>query len=191
MRVEGRERLVQQGTWRARESARDPLALATRDLARAGVRQVGDAEPLEETVDRVPIRRAEADVGAHAEVGEERVVLEDKPYGPALRRQVDAARRVEPRVSVESDPPANRTHEPRDRPEDARLARARRPDQREGLGPHVERQLESERAEGMGKLCVEGRHDGISLTASKRRALAATSSAPIARAVSKSTSNCS
>ena len=194
MGVERRERLVEEQHVRVageRPRERDALTLAARDLPGPGIGEPSDPEPLEQPVDRATITSAVRDVPPHAQVREQRVVLEHEPDRPALRRHVDATCGVEPRHAVECDAAAPRPEEPRDGPQDARLARPRRPDERERPRRDLERQLEVERAKGVGKLCVEDRHDGISLTASNRTALAATSSAPIARAVSKSTSNCS
>ena len=124
--------------------------------------------------------------------GKERVLLEHEPHRAALRRHVDAGRGIEPGVSVDVD--ASR----------ARAAAARRsarrtldlpapdgPDEGDRLRPDLERQLEADVAETVGKSDVERRHEGTSLTARRTAALTTTSSAPIARAVSKSTSNCS
>ena len=188
------KRLVEQQHARLpRERPRegDALTLAAGDLAWPCVGEVTDAKPVEQVANGSPVGRAERDVRADGEMREQRVVLEDEPDRPALRRQVDAAPGVEPRLVVECHAPALGAHEPGDRPQHARLAGARRPDQRERLPPDLERQLESERAERLGEVDVERRHVGTSLTASRSDALATTSSAPIARAVSKSTSNCS
>ena len=194
VRVERGERLVQEeGPRLACESTRhgDTLALAAGDLQGARISDVGDPEPLEQAVDAPPVGCAERDVAAHAQVREERVVLEDEADRPPFRRDVHPARRVEPGLLPEEDTTPRGPQEPGDHAQDARLPGPRRADQGERLRSDLEPQLEIERAEGVGKICVEDRHDGTSLTARSRTALAATSSAPIASAVSKSTSNCS
>ena len=89
VRVERRERLVEQQDLRvARERARerDALPLAAGELARPRVREVRDAKALEVVVRSVTPRVL--DVLANRHVREERVLLEDEPDAPALRRQL-------------------------------------------------------------------------------------------------------
>ena len=92
--VERGERLVEQEHGRVTGECageRDPLTLATRQLARSRGGQVGDPEALEQLVD--PLPPAEADVAAHVEMREERVLLEDEPDRATLGRKVDPGAR--------------------------------------------------------------------------------------------------
>ena len=85
MRVERGERLVEEQHARvARERARerDALALAARELAGPRLREVRDAEALEQLVD--PLLAAVGDVLPHGQVREERVLLEDEPDAPLV-----------------------------------------------------------------------------------------------------------
>ena len=192
VRVERRERLVEQEhrrVARERPRERDPLPLAAGEVARPRLREVRDPEALEQLVDALPA--AEGDVAAHVEVRKERVLLEDEPDRAALRRQVDAGVRVEPRLGAQRDPPPLRPQQPGDRAQHARLPRSRRPDERERLAPERRRQLEPKGAERVVEGELERVHVGTSLTARRRKALMITSSAPIASATSKATSNCS
>jgi hypothetical protein len=194
VRVERGQRLVEEkhpGAPRERARERDALALAARDRVRPGGCERGDAEALEERVDLRRRRAAEGDVAADAEVREQGVLLEHEPHRAALGREVDPSLGVEPRLAVERHAAAARPLETRDRPEERRLARPRRADERERLVADGEGQLEVERAKTVVDVCVELRHVGMSLTTRRSAAEASTSSAPIARAVSKSTSNCS
>ena len=105
VRVERRERLVEQQharVARERPRQRDPLPLAARQLARLRVREVRDAEALEQLAD--PLLAAEGDVPRDAQVREERVLLEDEPDASLVGR---GGRRpgVEPDLVVERDPP--------------------------------------------------------------------------------------
>jgi hypothetical protein len=100
---------------------------------------VVDAEALEELLDAG--RASKADVRTDTKVGEERVVLEDVPHRPVFRRPVDAKASIEPQLVAERDRAAVGPGESRDGPQDRRLAGAGRPDERDGLGPDIERQL--------------------------------------------------
>ena len=120
---------------------------------------------------------------------EERVVLEDEPDAAPVRGQVDAAR-LEERLAVEDDPPLRRPHEPGDRVQHGRLPRAGRADERERLAPDLERYRELEGAKRMGEVELK-RHRVSTFAASRIAALTATSSALIASASRKSTSNAS
>ena len=122
---------------------------------------------------------------------EERVLLEDEPDRAPLRREIEAGVGIEPDDPVDRDPPPLGPEQPGDRPENARLARAGRAHEGDRLRPDLERQLETDVAETVGKSDVERRHEGTSLTARRTAALMTTSSAPIARAVSNLMSNCS
>ena len=103
-----------------------------------------------------------------------------------MRRPVSS--HVSPATAIR---PASGASEAGDRPQHRRLARTRRSDERERRAV-ADAQLDSgdEATEGMGELEVE-RHRVTSLTDSRVAALVATSTALIARATSKSRSNCS
>jgi hypothetical protein len=134
MRVERCERLVEEehgGPPGERPRKRNPLPFAARELLRARRRELSDPESLEQRVDGAPAC-AEGDVGAHAEVREERVVLKDESHPPLLGWQRDAALCVEPRLAVERDTAAARLGEPGDDAQDGRLAGARRAHERDG-----------------------------------------------------------
>ena len=103
---------------------------------RGGRRKMRDPEALEQLVN--PRAAAEGDVAAHVEVREKRVLLEDEPDRAPLRREVDAAPRVEPGVRAERDLPSLGPQEPCDRAQHARLPRSRRSDERERLPPELE-----------------------------------------------------
>ena len=132
VRVEGRERLVEQQHARVagkRAGERDPLALTARELGRYAPGKVRDAEPLEELVGAAAA--AVGDVLAHGHVREERVLLEDEP-DPALARAGGRAlppSRTRPRRRARSG--RRRPHEPGDRAQDRGLARAGRADERD------------------------------------------------------------
>ena len=139
------------------------------------------------------MRRPSARVGdvlLDGHVREERVFLEDEAHPALLRRSVDACSRVEEDPRAERYPAAFRLREAGDAPEDARLACAGRPDEREGLASDGERQLEPKRAKGEGDVEVERVHAGISLTRRRIMALTTTSNAASASATSKWMSNC-
>jgi hypothetical protein len=122
---------------RAREA--DALALAAGELARPGAGEVGDPEALEQLVGAaVP---TECDVPAHPEMGEERVVLEDVADRALLRWPADAALRVEPDLVAEDDPACVGPRQPGDEAQYRRLPRARRPDERDGLGADLQPEL--------------------------------------------------
>ena len=140
VRVERGHRLVEQqhrGIACERPGQRDPLALAARELLGPRPRQVRDPEPLEQLVHAVAA--AEADVRLDGEVREERVLLEDQPDPPLFRGQIHATLGVEQHLVPEHDPPPARPDEAGDRAQRGRLARPRRPDQRESLAPDLER----------------------------------------------------
>ena len=125
------------------------------------------------------------------EVREQRVLLEQVADPPLLGRTVDPGRRVEPRLAVDADTPLPRPRQACDDTERRRLARPGRPDERDGLAA-LDRQLDVrvEGAKGMGVVDPE-RHRVRSLTESRTPPLTTTSTALIARATSKSRSNCS
>ena len=142
VRVERRERLVEEehgGFAGERARERDPLPFAARELRRLRRGQVSDPEPVEQLVDGASAR-AERDVSAHAEVWEERVVLEDQADAPPLGRQRHAPLRVEPLLPVEQDAAAGRLNEARDDAQHGGLACAGGADERDGAR-NVEREL--------------------------------------------------
>ena len=96
---------------------------------RAG--EVPDPEPLEQHV-HVAAACAERDVRAHAQMGEERVVLEDEPDAAPVGREREPERGVEPRLAVECHASALRLCEARDDAQHRRFPRAGRPDERDG-----------------------------------------------------------
>ena len=142
----------------------------------------GDAEALEQLVDA--LAPAVGDVRADGQVREERVLLEHEPDAALLRPQVDAALDVEPRLVVERDAARGRVREAGDRPQHRRLARARRPDERDGP-----RDVERERQLEVAKRKREVESEGSHLRVTRRAALMRTSNALTASATSKSTSN--
>ena len=140
-RVERRERLVEEqrvGSRAERPRQRDPLALAAGERRAAARRPWRHPEAVEQLAG-VPLRRSArgtprmriGDVPPGAQVAEERVVLEDEAAAPPLGRQLDSGVGVEPGLAVALDPAAPRPDEPGDRPQHGRLARARRPDERQ------------------------------------------------------------
>src|SRR5204862_974886 len=188
VRVEGGERLVEQqdgGVGRQSTCEGHPLALAARELARLRVREGGEAEALEQPVLAPP---PELDVLAHRQVREEGVVLEDEADRTLLRRQVDAAHRVEPGVPVDRDRAA-RGLEPRDRPQQGRLPGARGSDERDDLSAERQLYAEGELTKRDVNREKERVHPPTTLSASRTATPKQTKRAPIARAVSKSTSN--
>ena len=138
---------------------------------------------------RPPIAGTEGDVAAHVEMREERVLLEYEPDPPPLRGK-SIPRVVSSQVSgAERDDPVIRPKQAGDGPEHARLARAGRADERDGLGTELECYREPEGAKSVIEVESERVHVRTTLTAKRIRALATTSSAPIASALSKLTSN--
>ena len=130
VRVECRQRLVEEQDGRLpRKSARECDALALTAGERAGPRvgDVRDAEPLEQLVDAR--LSGVCDVRAHAQVRKERVFLEDEPDATLLGPPVDAFGAVEPDLVVECDAAVG-PRQAGDDPQHRRLARARRPDER-------------------------------------------------------------
>ena len=121
--VERGERLVEQEQPRLRgERARqrDALRLAAGDGARASARGVPHVEAFEQRqrplAPLAPRRAAdrELDVLQRRHVREEREVLEDVADAPAAYGYVNAARRVEERLSVNRDEALIGADEPRD-----------------------------------------------------------------------------
>src|SRR3954447_11090521 len=93
--------------------------------------QVPDPEPLEQRV-HVTAAGAEGDVRAHAQVGEEGVVLKDEPDAASVGGEREPECGVEPRLAVERDATVSRLGEARDDAQRRRLARAGGPDERDG-----------------------------------------------------------
>ena len=194
MRVEGRERLVEEEHVRiASERPRqtDPLALPARELARPRTTEVGDPEPVEHRIGERPVERAEADVLRHVEVREERVLLEEVTDAPTLGRQIDTRAWCPAMDAVDLKSTLPRRHEPGDHAQHGGLPGTGGADQR-GRRAARNGQLHRcyEGTKGMGEVEFE-RHRENSLTSRSRPALTATSTALIASATSKSRSNCS
>ena len=183
--VERGQRLVQQQHLRvAREGSRqrDPLPLSPGELGGARGGEVADAEALEVGVRLVTAR--ELDVLANGQVREERVVLEEEADGALVYRSVDPARRVEPGLPADLDPPFPWTHEPGDRAQDRRLARAGGADQ--GDRPvDLQRQPEVEGPKRNQDLVEERGHERRSRRVRSRARLKTTSTALMATAASK------
>ena len=102
VRVERREWLVEQQHGRvARERSckSNPLAFAAGQLAGPLIREMGDPEAFEQLVDA--ITPGIADVGANAQMREQRVVLEHEPDAPLFWRAVDGF--IQPDVIAERD----------------------------------------------------------------------------------------
>ena len=117
------------------------------------------------------VARAEADVAQHVEMREERVLLEQVADAPALRRDVDAAARVEQDGLAERDDAALRPQQPGDDAQHRRLPGARRPDERERLARldgQVGRRVEA--AKRVSEPDAE-RHRVVSLTERRTSAL--------------------
>ena len=194
VRVERRERLVEQQDARLegeRPRERDPLALATRQLADAGRSEMGDSEPFEQVGHRRSATGAEADVREHVEVGEERVLLEEVSHPATLGRHVDASLGVEPGPIAERDDAGPRPQQPGDHPQHRRLPGSRRADEgRRGAVRDGQLDGRVEATKGMGEVDAE-RHRVRSLTERRVTALMITRTALIASATLKSRSNCS
>ena len=122
---------------------------------------------------------------------EERVLLEEVADTAMLRRDIDPTGRVQEHRLVERDDTVIRSQQPRDDPEQRRLPGARRPDEGHrlaGLDRQVGRRAVA--AKSVVEADVE-RHRVVSLTERSTSALVRMRSALIARATSKSRSNCS
>ncbi len=192
VRVERRQRLVEQqnlGVAGERAGEGHALALAAGQVVRPRVREVGDAEALEQLPH--PLAPAERDVGADAHVREQGVLLEDEADRALLGRQVDAARAVEPRAVAQRDTALVRRHQAGDRAQHGGLARARGAGQRHRLAFDRQLGVEAEVPKLLRDRDLEGIHEVSILVESRIAALSTTSRQPIASAVSKSTSSCS
>ena len=177
MRVERSERLVEQQHRRVpREGPgeRDALTLAAGELSGTRVCEVRDPEPLEQVADGAGVGH----VRTNAHVREKRIVLEDEADAPLLRRQ------SAPRRAVERHASARRLQQTGDDAQHRRLARSRRPHERDGA-LDGERQLEVESAKRNAEVEEEASH----LRVRSSSALTSTSNPPSARAVWKSTAN--
>jgi hypothetical protein len=131
-RVERRERLVEQHDLRVGGQGAgqgDALALAARELVRVGLGAVGEVDEVEALRPPFGTRRPEARVGADREVREQRAVLEDHPDPPRLGLRPRA--RARHLATADAHPPAVRALEAGDQPQQRRLARAARPDERD------------------------------------------------------------
>ena len=189
--VERGQRLVEQEHPRAaceRPGEPDPLALSARELGRPGLGKVSDPEAVEKL--RAPRLPAVDDVLLDRHVREERVLLEDETDAATLGRHVDAAPRSRTaRRPASSIRPRSGGRGRRSR---AGLSTSRRPKARPAR-PSRGRSRALARAgtsEGERRCRAERVHRGRSLTVSRMAALRSTSSALIASATSKSTSNC-
>src|SRR5205085_11418982 len=96
-----------------------------------------------------------------AQEREQRRVLEHQPDPAVLRRHVDPSSGVEQQARPARDPTLVGTQEPRDGPQDRRLTRPGRPDQRAGLVPEREAHVEAESAQAMAELDLEGSSHGL------------------------------
>ena len=132
-----------------------------------------------------------ATLRAHRHVREQRVLLEDEADRAPLGRQVDLRGGVEPRPLAERDAPAVGAPQPGDGAQDRRLAGARGPDERDGLGADAQADAELERAKGDGEVELERLHEESILYESSTPPLSTTSSTPMARATSRFDSSCS
>ena len=149
---------------------------------------MAQAEAVEQLADR--LARPEGHVLLHRQVREERVLLEDVAHRALLGLEEHAALGVEPDLVAERDAAAPRAHQAGDGAQDRRLAGARRPDQRQRVARlYAEVGANGKVAERDVDVEMERVHALSSLTVRRMAALNTTSSAPRARAVSKSDSN--
>ena len=131
VRVERRQRLVEQQDARVARSARasatrwrsPPDSSAGRAFARWRSRTARGA--------RRPAARRRRRCSPHVHVREERVLLEHEAEPPLVRLEEDPRPGVEPDILAQRDPPGSRPDEPGDGAEHRRLARSRRPDERD------------------------------------------------------------
>ena len=168
--VERAERLVEEEHLRlGRERAGEAhaLPLPARELRRVAVAEVLELHEVQELVDALGDLRlralahleAERDVLAHGHVLERRVVLEDEADVALLRRE---RRRV---LAGEEDLAGVGRLEPGDDPEQRRLARAARPEERrERARLDVERDVveRDEVAEALRDVADENGHQAVS-----------------------------
>ena len=146
-RIQRAERLVEQqdlGCHRQRPGERHALALAARELGRALVGPLGQADERQQLVDALAglglgalaDRQPEGDVVADGHVGERRVVLKDEADPPLLRADVADV------VAVDADRPAIGDLESGDDPQKRGLARSGGAEQRgqRALG-HLQRDV--------------------------------------------------
>src|SRR5262249_7833291 len=144
-----------------------------------------DAEALEVLVGRVAPRVL--DVLAHGHVREQRVLLEDEPDAPLLRRQVPVG--IDPDVVVDGHTSGLRPCQARDDPQHRRLARARRPDERD-RPLDLERQAELEGPKKKGDLVESERcHERPRWSPARSTMLMSTSTPLIASVALKLTEN--
>ena len=157
--VERAERLVEQQhprLDRERAGERHALALAAGELGRVALGEAGEPDDPQQLVDaRLDLvlglladRQAEADVVAHRHVLERRVVLEDEADLALLRRDVGDV------LAADHDVAGVGVLEAADDPQQRRLARAARPEQR---GQRAVRDLQRHVVEG-GEVAEPLRH---------------------------------
>ena len=186
VRVERGQRLVEEQHGRLageRARERDPLALAAGELGRAA-RRARWAMPKRSSSSSARAWPRERHVLAHAHVREERVVLEHEPTrrssGGRLIRRSASKRTSSPQRDAAA---LGAARAPAIARSTRRLARARRPHEREGLPPRPRALLEARRREAEQRRRRESaRHGGTNLSGERgRRARRATSRAPMAR----------
>jgi hypothetical protein len=181
--VEGRERLVEQehlGVSSKSSRERDSLLLPAGELAGPGPGEIGDAEAVHEVRPRAT---AEGHIALDGEMGEEGVLLKDVAHRTILGPAVAAA--AEPDLAVDLDSPATGPSEPCQSTKHSRLARAGRPDERNGLATDLERYLDVEVANRDRE--IESKRAHVKTFSPTRMAApVATKSALIARATSRS-----
>ena len=153
--VERRKRLVEQhdlGFDREGAGQRDPLLLAARELVGVTPAVTGQSDELEQLVDpRHSVgapRKAEAHVATHAQVGEQGALLGDVADAAVLRGHEPLAGVVDDLVP-QPDLALVRALEPRNDPQQSRLAAAGRAEDR-GERPVRDGQIEPARARGCG-----------------------------------------
>ncbi len=135
------------GISRERARERHSLPLAAGEVVDARVREVSDAEAVEELLRPRAAPRAEAHVAEGIEVGKERVLLEDVPDAPPLGWHVDAPFRVEHELRTDLHGAGPRREQAGDDAQHRRLPRTGRPDESEGLAlADLERYRRSEAA---------------------------------------------
>src|SRR6476661_5324568 len=95
-----------------------------------------DPQPPQQSVNA---SAAESHVLFDVQMRKEGVLLEHEPDGAFLRAAVDVTFGIEPDVVPASDHASRRPSEPRNRPQDGRLAGPGRTDQRDRLAADFER----------------------------------------------------
>ena len=190
--VERGQRLVEQQRARTpgqRPRERHALALAAAESCRALVRQVRDAQPVEQRRHVARRRARERHVALDRQMRKEGMVLRHVADRSPLGRQVDVPV-LEPRLAPAGDPAAVGPAQAGDAAQDGRLPRARRTRQGDDLVAGRQAQVDVEAAKPAGDVKLERRHPPISLYETSTPALRASSTTPSARATSMSTSSC-